>query len=315
MTVDEMERVLDSLGIEYVNAHGDEVQGFCPAHIERTGKQDRNPSWYINADTGAHICFSCDFRGNIISLVAKIRNYVEWEDAIDWLHEGGELSDRFERAITKPVHTFEELQYISEASLSAFTEPPADALKSRGLHPDVARKHEILWDARTNCWIIPQRNLETGKLMGWQEKGYTSRSFKNYPSGIKKSTSMFGYDKYTGDTVIVVESPLDVVRLESLCLPGGVAIYGATISDMQMAYLQRFETIIFALDNDKAGIEASNKALLHCNKVGREAWFFNYTETDAKDIGGMSKSEVFYGVDSAVHSIRYGLKEKQWLTQ
>jgi len=309
MTVDEMERLLDDLGIEHVNSRGDEVQGFCPAHVERTGKQDRNPSWYINADTGAHICFSCDFRGNIVSLVAKLRGYENWEDAIEWLSEGGELSERFERAISKPKQVFEDLVYISEASLSAFTEPPIDALKSRGLHPDAARKHEILWDTRTECWIIPQRNLETGKLMGWQEKGYATRSFKNYPSGVKKSTSMFGYDKYIGDTVIVVESPLDVVRLESLCLPGGLAIYGAVISDLQMKYLQRFDTIIFALDNDKAGIEASNKALLQCNKTGIEAWFFNYKQTDAKDIGAMSKAEVFYGVDSAIHSIRYGLEK------
>jgi len=307
VTEDDMLRVLDSLGIEHVNVNGFEVQGFCPMHEERTGKQDRNPSWYINYDTGAHICFSCDFRGNIVSLVARMKGYEDWDEARSWLNDGGELSEMFERAIRKPTEIFEDLQYISEASLSAFVRPPLDALKSRGLTSYAADFHELLWDTLNNNWIIPQRELRTGKLMGWQEKGYATRSFKNYPTGIKKSVAMFGYDKYVSGHIIVVESPLDVVRLESLGFSGGVAIYGALTSDEQMAYIAKADSIIFALDNDQAGLTGSAKSLDTINKLGMEARFFNYSHTDAKDIGGMSKAEVIYGVESAVHSIRYGL--------
>ena len=54
MTVDEMTDTLTRLGVEIVGSRGYEIQAHCPAHLERTGKQDRNPSWYINADSGAH---------------------------------------------------------------------------------------------------------------------------------------------------------------------------------------------------------------------------------------------------------------------
>lgn len=307
MTVDEMESVLDSLGIEYVNTNGDEIQGFCPAHVERTGKQDRNPSWYINSDTGAHICFSCDFRGNIVSLVAKIRNYADWEDAIEWLHQGGELSERFERAVSKPKAIFDELVYISEASLASFDTPPEYALKARGLTQAAAEKFGLLWNTSKSMWIIPVRELGTNKLLGWQEKAHLNRYFNNYPSGMKKSESLFGYAQYSGDNLIVVESPLDVVRLESIGISGAVSTFGALISEAQFKYILRADTITFAMDNDQAGNTASMKALLHCNKLGVESWFFNYNQTTLKDVGGMSKSEVIYGVDSAIHSIRYGL--------
>ena len=57
MTIEEMEDTLERLGIEVVSTRGSEIQGYCPAHVERTGHEDRNPSWWINSDTGAHICF------------------------------------------------------------------------------------------------------------------------------------------------------------------------------------------------------------------------------------------------------------------
>ena len=61
MTVEEMEDLLERLSIEVVSIHGDEIKAHCPAHLERKGREDTNPSWYINADTGVHNCFSCHF--------------------------------------------------------------------------------------------------------------------------------------------------------------------------------------------------------------------------------------------------------------
>jgi len=302
-----MHRVLDTLGIEYVDARGDEIQGFCPAHEERTGKADGNPSWYINADTGAHICFSCQFKGNIVSLVAKIQGFEEWDDARAWLNEGGDLSAAFERAISKPKEVFEEVIYISEASLSAFVEPPAQALVARGLTAEAARHYGILWDNSRSLWIIPIRDPNTNALLGWQEKGHLSKYFNNYPAGMKKSESLFGYAQYQSGNMIVVESPLDVVRLASIGITGAVATFGALVSEKQVSLVRNADRIIFAMDSDQAGTTSSLKLLEMTQQLGFESWFFNYSHTTMKDVGGMSKAEVLYGIESARHSIRYGL--------
>lgn len=304
MTIDEMERVLDDLGIEHVGSRGNEIQGFCPMHESRTGKVDRNPSWYINADTGAHICFSCEYKGNIISLTAALRE-LSYDDAKSWLSSGGELMDAFERAINKPKEVFEELVYISEASLAAFTDPPEHALQARGLTLVAAQQFGLRWERATESWIIPIRDPHTGNLQGWQVKAFSGRHFRNYPVGVKKSNGLFGYQQYTGGDMIVVESPLDVVRLASIGISGGVAVYGALISDVQLKYIRSADRIVLALDSDEAGVSASYKMAQLTKSHNFEAWFFDYSSTNMKDVGGMSKVEVLSGLESAKHSVRY----------
>jgi DNA primase len=302
MTVDEMTDTLTRLGIEIVGDRGYEIQAHCPAHLQRTGKQDRNPSWYINADSGAHNCFSCGWKGSLYSLIAYVTG-VDYEKATEWLGSTDSLISRFQRVIREEQPKIEEPTYITESMLSAFTEPPKDALLSRGLRPASALICELKWDERNKNWIIPIRDPITHKLLGWQEKGYDHRYFNNKPAGIKKSETLFGYMQYGGGDVLVVESPLDVVRLLSLGY-AGFATYGATVSRAQFNLIRGADRIIFAMDNDEAG-RASSKALLQmCEEFNTEAWFFNYGTVDAKDVGGMSLDEIKSGIENAKHMVK-----------
>jgi hypothetical protein len=297
MTVDEMKDTLTRLGIEYYSERGDEVQAACPAHKDRTGHEDRNPSFYINADSGAFICFSCQWKGNVYTLV----NYIHGDvDANTWLNEGGGLSLRMER-ITRVVPNIQEQTHITESMLSAFTAPPEDALRSRGLTKEAAESFDLLWDARNKNWIIPIRDVVTNKLLGWQEKGYDRRYFRNYPTGVQKSQALFGYGKYISGDMIVVESPLDVVRLASLGFTGGVATYGALVSSAQFNLIRGGERVVIAMDNDEAGHKSSMSLYTLCREMDKESWFFNYNHLDVKDIGGMSLDEVKFGIDNAKH--------------
>jgi len=302
MTVEEMESVLDRLGIEVISTTGDEIKGHCPAHLERTGKEDSNPSWFINADSGVHHCFSSGFRGSVNSLVEYTQG-ISYDDTKSWLGSGERnLSKAFARILERPV--LEEIANpVTESMLSAFVDPPAEALASRGLTLASAKKYEILWDKLKNTWIIPMRDAVTGELLGWQEKGYGNRYFMNFPKGMKKSTTVFGIQKFTGGSMVVVESPLDVVRLDSVGVPGGVATYGCAVSHAQVNVIRGADRIVFAMDNDKAGRKGSYELLDAAKQMGFEAWFFDYSNTDRKDVGGMSKAEILYGLGNAKHSI------------
>lgn len=303
MTVEEMQDTLERLGLEVVSTRGSEIQSYCPAHVERTGHEDRNPSWWINSDTGAHICFSCNYKGGLLSLVSYIQNW-DFEKSKEWLNDGGsDLSASLQKAL-KPKRVFEELTYITESMLAAFVDPPSDALKARGLTLEAAREYEVLWSARHSNWITVIRDPETHKLLGWQEKGHTSRFFRNQPTGVPKSNALFGYKQYKGGDMIVVESPLDVVRLASVGITGGVSTYGSVVSMQQFKLMYGADRLIFAMDNDEAGIVSSVNLLLWCEEYGKEAWFFNYAHTDMKDIGAMSKSEIESGLQNARHRVR-----------
>jgi hypothetical protein len=302
MTVDEMTDTLTRLGIEIVGSRGYEVQAHCPAHLERTGKQDRNPSWYINADSGAHNCFSCGWKGSLYSLISYVTG-VDWEKATEWLGSTDSLVARFQRVTKENELKIEEPTHITESMLSAFTEPPSEALLSRGLRRASALVYELKWDERNKNWIIPIRDPFTHKLLGWQEKGYDHRYFNNKPAGIKKSETLFGYSQYNSGDLIVVESPLDVVRLASLGF-FGVATYGATVSRAQFNLIRGADRVIFAMDNDAAGKTSSLSLLSMCSELNTEAWFFNYAGIEVKDVGAMTLDEVRSGIETSKHMIK-----------
>ena len=310
MRLEEMERVLERLKIDVVNSRGDEILALCPGHKEMTGKEDHNPSWWINADTGAHICFSCGFKGSLFSLIAYVQGFkdanglLDYADAKDWLYLSfenislGALDDEEEE---EPV--FKEVADLGESRLALFTLPPAHALKARGLTVEAAEQYELLWDPKYSNWITVIRDPHSNKLLGRQEKGFSRRYFNNYPQGVEKSTTLFGFHNYSGGRMIVVESPLDVVRLASIGIPGGVSTYGSMISNTQVNLIREADDIVFALDNDESGFNASKKMLDLSIHHGFEAWFFSYAHTDMKDIGGMSKSEILTGLANAKHSV------------
>lgn len=301
-----MERVLERLNIQVINIRGSEILALCPGHKEITGKEDHNPSWWINAETGAHICFSCGFKGSLWSLIATSQNLkdanglLDYADAKDWLYlsfDNIQLGTPDEDVEQESI--FKEVTQITESRLALFTYPPEYALKARGFTLAGAEKHQLLWDTAHSNWISVIRDPYSNKLLGWQEKGFSRRYFRNYPTGVEKSTTLFGLNRYQGGRMIVVESPLDVVRLESVGITGGVSTYGSIISNVQLELIKDADEIVFALDNDESGINASKKML----EQNFEAWFFNYAHTEMKDIGAMSRLEILTGLDNAKHSV------------
>jgi DNA primase len=119
---------------------------------------------------------------------------------------------------------------------------------------------------------------------------------------MKKSESLFGYRTMRDQTIIVVESPLDAVRLKSLGL-NGIAIYGSFISKTQLNLIKSAARLVFALDNDDAGHDANKRIVSFMQDLWFEGWFFNYDHTDQKDIGGMSRDEVMIGLTNARHYV------------
>lgn len=303
MTLEEMKDTLVSLGLNVNDTRGDEIQINCPAHKERTGKEDRNPSLWINADSGAFICFSCQWKGNIYTLIEQVSGVAGGGNLNLAERVESSLRSRFQRLTNPKEIKHEEPVIIHESMLSAFKGVPNFICLSRGLLPDVAWKYGVRWNSNDKSWIIPIRDPLTNKLMGWQEKGHERRIFKN-TTRVKKSDALFGYDLYEGGDMIVVESPLDVIRLASVGFPGGVAVYGCIVSDVQFNLIRGGKRVIFAMDNDKAGNEATRDLLRRSKEAGLECWLFNYSQTDMKDVGGMSQAEIVWGLENATHMLR-----------
>ena len=302
----DVEKVLLNLELPLYSQRGVEVNGLCPMHKKRTGKEDQHPSWWINSETGVHICFSCGYKGNIYTLVADVKG-ISYFDAQDYIGESAEVPlDSLMRRIKdlpEYIQPEEPVIAMSEARLAVYTIPPDIELKKRFLTRDAVVMHGVLWDTKNEAWILPIRDADTGALLGWQEKGARGRFFKNQPAGVKKSKTVFGVQLLDSTKeLIVVESPLDAVRLTGLG-HNAISSFGAILSEEQAKIMRRASKIIAAFDNDKAGHTANEQVRVLARKYGMDLYYFNYRGIDVKDVGDMTEAEIEHGIKTAKTSI------------
>lgn len=293
---------LTELGVAIKRINYDEVEGYCPAHLERLGKPDLKSKWAVNTETGMHNCFSCGFRGPFVGLVRYLLRCTP-EEAAAWVRARGSIEHaRRKLGMTEELPTRTgTLDEITEADLALFTEVPPDVCHTRHLTPRAADHYGVLWDPVNRYWITPIRDPHTGKLWGWQEKG--PRHFRNVPPRLKKSDTLFGIHQLTGDTTILVESPLDCLRIYDAGIYGAVSSFGASVSDAQLNLLcARVNTLIVALDNDEPGHDSSRH--MHRRIAGRvRVKFWNYGITSAKDPGEQTDEEIRSSYSTAYSSI------------
>lgn len=302
----DVEKVLLSLDLQLYAQRGAEVNGLCPMHKHRTGKEDRHPSWWINSETGAHICFSCGYKGNVYTLVSDVKG-INYHDARDYVNDKEDMpiDSLMKRIKELPQYVQAEPEQVpmSEARLAIYTDAPEIELKKRFLTRAAVDTHGVLWDTKNEAWILPIRDPEDGSLWGWQEKGARGRFFKNQPAGVKKSKTVFGvHIMSSSHDLIVVESPLDAVRLTGLG-HNSISTFGAIISEEQAKIMRRAPRLIAAFDNDKAGHTANEQIRTLARKYGMELSYFNYTGIDVKDAGDMTEEEIERGIKTARTSI------------
>jgi DNA primase len=110
---------------------------------------------------------------------------------------------------------------------------------------------------------------------------------------------------HVAPTFVVVESPLDAVRLHGLGVPA-VSTYGAAVSTAQMQLMIVWaRKLIIALDNpyrDDAGRTNALRLLKDYGTFGIHFW--PYTEDSPKDPGDMTDEEILWGVRHTRSSVR-----------
>lgn len=299
---------MEELGIPIVQQKGDEILARCPMHLERTGKDDRHPSWSVRAEdshdgsvlAGTHNCLSCSYSGSFVRLVVDVKGW-DWDEASSWVRQRGGM-ERVRKVLARreaPGLIDTSLQ-INEASLALMVPPPPRVLQQRRISPESAQRYEVLWEPDEELLIFPIRDAK-GKLLGWQEKA--PGWFRNYPKDVPKSTALYGLGVFQeGQTPIVVESPADAPRIHSAGIEGAVASFGAEVSETQVRLIRSVsDRVILGLDNDRAGRVATAELIALWKGTGLIIHVLNYSHVKgAKDPGEMDDEAVRHAVRTAI---------------
>lgn len=290
--ITDLSSVLVELGVDVRRVGEREISGCCPVHLRTTGKVDRSPSWSMNASTGAWICYSCGAKGSLYSLVSELTGDYKsiWEVHSFLIQSGLNQLNKVEAEEPQP-----DVDWIT---YNKFSDVPEHLLSSRQLDPAVARRYGIKWNLTNKSWVIPIVSAE-GELVGWQEK--KKDWVRNYPIGVKKSESLFGVERVRSKVGVLVESPLDVVRLAGVVdSVSGLATFGAHVSKSQIHLASSLvDSLIIAMDNDQAGMDSGQRLWKALPRFKNGVKWIRYSHTNAKDIGDMSDTEIQRAISEA----------------
>ena len=283
--------VLRNIGVDIRRSDGKEIQGRCPVHLRRTGREDRSPSWSMNAQTGLWICFSCQARGSLPMLVQELTGSEEDLLGVHTMLIDAGLAAA--QSTEKQEHT--TITNDDLLRFGRFTDVPKEQAKRRNLSVDLLRSYNVRWDTDTRSWVLPI-TTHFGELLGWQHKG--KGWVRNHPEGVEKRLSLFGFTHLKGNSAVLVESPLDVIRFACVFeSPQAVASYGVAVSKEQIRLLNlAVDKLIVAMDNDNAGRVASKRFFKELPNFSKGVWYWSYKHCDAKDIGEMSSRQIEEGL-------------------
>jgi len=295
----DLSEILKVSGVEVLRVTDREITGRCPVHERVTGHADNSPSWSMNASTGLWLCFSCGARGTLSMLLSELSGE-EGISAQQFLINAG-----MQRLTNAATSTYQVPQKLDTEAFFKFERVSDKHCFAKNLDPDIIYRYGVRWNPANKSWCIPIIS-SMGSLMGWQEKrpGWV----RNFPIGIEKSKTLFGVERFRSRTSVLVESPLDVVRLETVGITGAVATFGAIVSEAQLKLIRSSESVVAAFDNpntDDAGRKACESLIVSARKYGIEVKFFNYNGLPAKDPGEMTAEDIHFGLDNAKDMI-YG---------
>jgi DNA primase len=287
------------VGVIKLKRTGQNYQGLCPFHIEKT------PSFNVNEKKGLYHCFGCGLGGDVINFIMRYHN-VEFIEAIEILASkyGINIINRDERAQNyKALYDIHE-NFAKLANEILFCEDGREALEylnKRGVTSELIATFSLgyinenqdfskilsQYDTKTikesgifiikngsyisrfnGRIVIPIRN-SIGKIIAFSGRSIHGEQPKyiNSPETIifKKREILFNLDraKLESDKLLfLVEGYFDVVALEKYGFAPAVCTMGTSLSLEHVKILKRFfNEVILVYDGDNAGKKAAFRTL------------------------------------------------------
>lgn len=304
---DEIQSLLEDLGIEYAYSTSSHHILFCPIHSNTS-----TPSATISKENSFFYCFSaeCEAKMHLVDLIREVKGCGLFP-ALRMLkrHEvERDVAEGIKEIFAKP----EEIPPFDPDLLKRYQEdfwnsPRAkNYIKSRGITRHSAEIFGLGYDKAVKLssgeiidMVVTPMYDTNGVCIGVVKRSIDGKEFKN-SYGLPKGKSLFNIHlakRRATEKVVICESNFDAIRATQAGY-SAVALLGAGFNDYHCNQLRRsFSKVIIATDTDEAGIKLANTVAKKCRSFGLAVYRVRYSEAEllphgAKDLGDLTDDEI-----------------------
>ena len=286
-TPEQVRRVVTGSGISIENEVDSDYIVFCPYHANY-----RTPAGEVSKERGTFFCFSCHESRPLVEFVMHVtrKSYFEAIRFIDSMAVESNIVDSLEKMLEdKPDFIpFDEFT-IRRLNNAAMESPRAMRyFEGRRILENSIKRFQLGYSEKQDMVTVPMHNPNGEICVGFVGRSLEGKDFKNTPK-LPKSKILFNLHRVRRhDTVYVVESSFDAIRLDQCGVPA-VATLGANVPNSQADLLTKhFNNVIVIPDNDDAGQAMAQRII---DKVGSRASIIGLPKR-FKDIGDMLDSDI-----------------------
>ena len=286
-TAEQVRRSILGSGIKIESEVDSDYIIFCPFH-----NNYRSPAGEVSKTSGQFFCFSCQTSKTLVEFVmfTTRKTFFEATRMIDSHSTETNISGLLDDILKEEPEykPFDELM-IRRLHQQAVESPRAMRYyEGRRISLESVNKFSLGYSENQDMVAIPMTSPDGKIFVGFVARSVEGKEFKNTPK-LPKSKILFNLHrarKY--DTVYVVESSFDAIRLDQNGV-AAVATLGANVSRIQTDLLTKhFNDVIVIADNDAAGKEMQQKIL---DRLGHRATLIGLPDR-FKDIGDMQDSDI-----------------------
>lgn len=283
---EQIRRVLNGAGIEIEAEFGNDFIVYCPYH-----NNSRTPAGEVAKDSGLFFCFGCQTTKNLEEFImfSTGRTYFETARYI----KSKETETNIESIVNKAMYAPPDFVQYDEVLIKRLNNQALESPRAmryyagRSITEDSVKKFSLGFSEKQDMVTIPVHSPD-GLTIGFVGRSIEGKEFKNTP-GLPKSKVLFNLHRIkSSNTVYVVESSFDAIRLDQVGFPA-VATLGANVSASQIKLLEKyFNNIVLVADNDEAGAIMKDKLV---EKLGSSVSIIKL-DKKYKDIGDMDDNSI-----------------------
>lgn len=285
-TPEQVQSVLDQLGIEVAGETHNDYLCYCPFHGNRF-----TPSFSVSRTGGTYICFNaaCNESGNLLGLIQRIGKVDLFPAKRMILRAATDnpvsFTDRLKATMEKTPTFVEWGATKIPLMVEEFWNTPdaIDYMHGRGFEDDTLRHFDMCYSKKKNLLAVPMHDPKGMPIGVVGRSLYGAKRFRN-SDALPVSHTLWNFHraKKIGETVILTEASFDAMRVHQAGYPNVVACLGGNFSPQHFEQLDRtFNTIILMTDFD----EKEKYVYENCRKCAKRNIGYCLGHNPGRDLG------------------------------